>query len=56
MNQEPIYTAVSLNTLQNSHRNISSKKAEQAFGYTVRPFEETLRDTIRWFQSLKLIS
>ncbi len=56
LNQVPIYTAVSLNTLKNSHRDISSKKAEQRTGYVSRPFEETLSDTIRWFQSLKLIS
>ena len=54
--QEPIYTTVSLNTLKNSHRHISADKAEAGLGYKARPFDDTLRDTIKWFQSIKMIS
>ena len=28
---------------------VKSEKAERELGYAVRPFEETLRDTLRWF-------
>jgi dihydroflavonol-4-reductase len=54
--QEPIYTRLSLSTIRNSHKNISSKKAEQALGYGKRPFMETLQDTLHWFQSIKKIT
>jgi len=49
-NKEPLYTSVSLHTLQNSHRNISSGKARSELGFNPRPFTETLQDTIRWFR------
>ncbi len=28
---------------------VSSRKAERELGYTIRPLEESLRDTFRWF-------
>jgi dihydroflavonol-4-reductase len=46
----PLYTAVSLETLKNSHRNISCEKAASVLGYTARPFSETLTDTLTWFR------
>ncbi|MBE0677676.1 MAG: NAD-dependent epimerase/dehydratase family protein [Bacteroidales bacterium] len=46
----PLYTSMSLDTLKESHRNISSAKATRDLGYSSRPFEETMADTIRWFK------
>lgn len=46
----PLYTSMSLETLKESHRNISSAKAARDLGYSSRPFEETMADTIRWFR------
>jgi dihydroflavonol-4-reductase len=47
----PLYTSVSLETLKNSHRNISSEKARTQLGYQPRPFSVTLSDTIEWFRA-----
>lgn len=46
----PLYTSMSLDTLKESHRNISPAKAARDLGYKSRPFEETMADTIRWFK------
>jgi dihydroflavonol-4-reductase len=46
----PLYTYVSLDTLKNSHRNISCEKAKTVLKSNFRPFHETIRDTMRWFQ------
>jgi dihydroflavonol-4-reductase len=46
----PLYTSMSLQTLKNSHRNISCEKAHAAFNYMARPFSETIHDTIIWFR------
>lgn len=46
----PLYTSMSLDTLKESHRNISSAKAARDLGYSSRPFEETMADTIKWFR------
>ncbi len=48
--KEPLYTRDSLYTLRTSHKNISHKKASQELEYNPRPFEETLRETLDWFQ------
>jgi len=47
---KPLYTSESIEILKTAHTNISSDKALKDFGYTSRPFEETLRDTIEWFR------
>jgi len=46
----PLYTSMSLETLKNSHRNISHLKASRDLNYKPRPFEETMADTVRWFK------
>lgn len=51
----PLYTAMSLDTLKHGHKNISSKKAAAALGFSPRPFEETMADTINWFKENKYI-
>jgi nucleoside-diphosphate-sugar epimerase len=45
-----LYTPVSIATLKNSHKNISSEKASRAFGYNPRPFEESIRDAVAWYK------
>lgn len=46
----PLYTSMSLDTLKESHRNISSARAARDLGYISRPFGETMADTIGWFR------
>lgn len=48
--KEPLYTAVSLQTLSNGHRNISCAKAESVLRFSPRPFHETLSAAIAWFR------
>lgn len=52
---EPLYTSVSLDTLEQSHRNIAHAKAAKALGYNPRPFAETLSDTLAWFREHRYI-
>lgn len=49
--KEPLYTIEALEALFAGNRFISSAKAMRELDYTIRPFEETLRDTFRWFQN-----
>jgi dihydroflavonol-4-reductase len=56
LGKEPLYTAVSIATLKNSHKTISREKASRAFGYSPRPFEETIRDTIAWYRENGFLS
>ncbi|MGB3154558.1 MAG: NAD-dependent epimerase/dehydratase family protein [Chitinophagaceae bacterium] len=49
--KEPLYTIEALDALFAGNRCISSAKAKQELMYTIRPFEETLRDTFGWFQN-----
>ena len=44
---QPLYTRAMLTALT-SNRMISSAKARQELGYTVRPFQQTLEDTLQW--------
>jgi dihydroflavonol-4-reductase len=53
--QSPIYTNASLDTIKNSHRDISYEKARRDLNYNPRPFEVTLTDTIQWFRENKYI-
>lgn len=46
----PLYTSMTLETLNYSHRNISSAKASKTLEYNPRPFPETMADTISWFK------
>jgi dihydroflavonol-4-reductase len=47
--EEPLYTEISLQAL-NSNKHISHVKAERELGYSARPLEETIRDTLSWFE------
>ena len=48
---EPLFTRESLAAVASNCRNISSRKAAGELGFTVRPVEETLRDTFDWLRS-----
>lgn len=47
--EKPLFTSYAVYTL-GTNSNFSNKKAEEKLGYTIRPMEETLKDTIEWFQ------
>jgi dihydroflavonol-4-reductase len=47
--RRPLYTSVSLQALRDN-REISHQKATEELDYHPRPFEETLTDTLRWFE------
>jgi dihydroflavonol-4-reductase len=51
----PLFTYVALDTIKNSHRDISNEKARQVLKYNPRSFDVTLYDTIKWFQDNKYI-
>jgi dihydroflavonol-4-reductase len=51
----PLFTYVALDTIKNSHRDISNEKARQVLKFNPRPFDVTLSDTIKWFQDNKYI-
>jgi dihydroflavonol-4-reductase len=51
----PLFTYVALDTIKNSHRDISYEKARQVLNYNPRSFDVTLYDTIKWFQDNKYI-
>jgi dihydroflavonol-4-reductase len=48
--KDPLYTRDSLYALRMSHRNISHEKATKELDFNPRPFEETIKDTLAWFQ------
>ncbi len=48
--QEPFYTRESIEAIVNGHKKISSDKAVRELEYNPRPLDETIRDTIQWFQ------
>jgi dihydroflavonol-4-reductase len=48
--EHPLYTKDSLDVIQMSSKNVSHTKAERDLGFTARPLEETVRDTLGWFE------
>jgi dihydroflavonol-4-reductase len=53
--EEPLYTPETLKILKYSSRKISSVKAANDLQYTIRPFEETLKDTFEWYKEAGMI-
>jgi dihydroflavonol-4-reductase len=47
---EPLYTGEALEAIFAGNRKINSAKAISELDYHIRPLEETLADTFRWFQ------
>lgn len=52
--QTPLYTAYSLYTLS-SNSDFSHEKADRELAYTVRPFKQTLQDTVSWLKKQRRI-
>lgn len=48
--QTPLYSSYSLHTLS-VNSNYSHEKAARELGYTVRPFEKTVKDTFEWLKN-----
>lgn len=48
--EHPLYTSDTIDILEESHQNISCKKAHKELGYTARPIEDSVRDTFNWFK------
>ena len=49
--KEPLYTEEVLEALFSGNRSISSARAMQELDYSLRPFEETIRDAFHWFEN-----
>jgi dihydroflavonol-4-reductase len=49
--KEPLYTVEALDALFTGNRMISSEKARNSLNYKVRPFKETVNDTLLWFKN-----
>ena len=47
--REPLYTRQSLRIVTESNKNIRHEKAGRELGFTPRPLEETIADTLLWF-------
>ena len=52
--QTPVFSAYSLMTVL-TNSNFSSAKAEKDLGFSARPIEETIRDTVWWLKEQKRI-
>jgi len=52
---KPHFTPYSLEVV-GSNSNISHAKATKEFGYKTTPFEETLKDTVKWFKENRHVS
>jgi dihydroflavonol-4-reductase len=50
--KEPLYTNEALEAIIAGNRCISGAKAMHELNYSIRPLEETLRDTFHWFQDM----
>ena len=48
--EHPLYTKDSLDVLMMSSKHVSHAKAERDLGFRSRPLEETIKDTIEWFE------
>ena len=53
--KRPLFTPISMRELE-SNPNISHDKASRELSYEHRPLEQTLTDTIKWFQSYGLLN
>ena len=48
--QEPLYTKTSLDILQSANQHILNNKAGRVLGFSPRPLEESVADTLEWFK------
>jgi dihydroflavonol-4-reductase len=49
LGRTPKFTPESIQVLR-GHRHVSYEKAARDLGYSPRPLEETIRDTLAWFR------
>lgn len=49
--QKPLFTSYAVYTL-GTNCNFSNEKAEKELGYTIRPIDETIKDTVDWFKEI----
>ena len=49
--RKPLFTSYAVYTL-GTNSNFSNKKAQEKLGYTIRPIEQTLQDTVDWFKKM----
>ena len=49
--QKPLFTSYAVYTL-GTNCNFSNDKAEKELGYTIRPIDETIKDTVDWFKKI----
>ncbi len=54
-NEPPLYTFESLTHLRKANTLVSHEKASRELNYHPRPLEETLQDTLQWFQDNKML-
>ena len=52
--QKPLFTSYAVYTL-GTNCNFSNEKAEKELGYTIRPIDETIKDTVDWFKRIEKI-
>ena len=50
-NKPSLFTHESLQILKNSNKHISNEKAKKVLGFSPRPLEETIKDSITWFKN-----
>jgi len=50
----PLYTSEAIHALW-AYREVSSARAEAELGYTKRPIEDTVRDTLDWFRRVGVL-
>ena len=48
--KEPLYTKEALEAIFNGNKKINCAKAMRELNYHTRPLEETIRDTLQWYQ------
>lgn len=48
--KRPLYDKPYIDILQDGNKMILTQKAQNELGFTVRPLEETMKDTIDWFK------
>ena len=51
----PLYDKLYIDILKDGNKVTSSVKAQEELGYTARPIQETLNDTIHWLKSQQKI-
>lgn len=54
LQQKPIFTAYSIDVLH-SNSQVSSARAHEELGFTARPWQESIRDHVKWFEDKNML-